>query len=344
MTTPQLRMLELALEEVLGGARPPELADRIVDAAMAPRRRPIRALFGVRGVLSAAAVLAAVMLGVLAWPEGESKPETVDTPPLTEAQRAKLDELAPLIRVGSADLDLNSPRDLDRLKTVEMAGQQLRALVAEWPGAWDYVRDRLGEIPTEANRTDVRDRMVTLLAFDPPSRPRVVAELKRDAAGFPIEPLLHLADEADTSALEEVARRAVAATPTLAVVRPAILIGMRGDRRAEPSLRWFLANGNFDLSPELLLGCSAALARLGDSSMWPDAVKVVGMNVTRALDSGDLKQARNWVRRIEYFSRGRTEPVPLAFLSEQLYRFAATGRENLQTEVQIRDRLADLAK
>jgi hypothetical protein len=69
---PTDRILDLALEEVLGGAKPPDLSRRILAATRRPRvlrgRRP-------RVAAVAAAVLAAVGLALFAlWPDAESPP------------------------------------------------------------------------------------------------------------------------------------------------------------------------------------------------------------------------------------------------------------------------------
>ncbi len=268
MTTPEARILELALHEIVGGSRPPDLVERILER----RRRPVhrRALRWVAGA-AAAMLLGAVAFWATQPPREEpSEPEPPPVAQLTLEEQTQAEAWIALQR-ETIVVDPSRPADLERLMAQWRAGRDLLDLLDRKPAGWVWIRPRLLPLPQGAEESDVRGRLIAILGRAPgAASDLVLLERIRDESPEVDEgTLLVLAERGCAPAHALLERRLAALRPSFTLALPAAFLALQGDRRGEASLRRFLASPKSpEAMPAVAFACAAGLRRLGEPTPW----------------------------------------------------------------------------
>jgi hypothetical protein len=327
VTAPEDRILELALEEVIGGRRPPDLTARIL--ARRPSRWP-------RVLGAAAVVLLALAAGLwLARP-----------PQLTSTERAQVMAGLELQRQSLAELDLRDPATLARSKAVWQASRDLLDLLEEKPSGWGWVADQVWPLLGETESLDVRQRLLAILARRPGATrdPALLARLREEPAAFDPGTLLALLEAGHAPARGLLEERLDRLPPVPPLVLPAAALALDGDRRGAEVLSFFLSIPALrDAQPAASLAAAAGLRALGDPSAWADTVAALRQTAGDHLQAGELDAARLIVASLVMVPDAVTAPTPrLADLDRHVARRARTLAEELPDAATIRQRLDDL--
>lgn len=341
MTTPEDRILELALEEVMGGRRPPDLVGRILERA----RRPAHRLRLRRWAWAAAAVLlVAVAVRVsLRAPPG---PEPLPRAQLTPTEEAQAGAWIALQR-ETIEVDLTDPTTLERLKGQWMARRNLLDLLEEKPAGWAWARPRLLPLPEGSEARDVRGRLLEILARAPGAEedPLILDRIRDESFEIDEGALLVLAERDSAPARALLERRVDTMPPGTPLAPPAAFLALRGDRRGEAVLRRFLASPkSLEAMPAVALACAAGLRRLGDGRAWPETVATLRSNAEAHLASEDRDRARGVVAALVLVAPAVTEEVTIRLgdLDRRADRLARVLRAALPDAAAIRGRLAEL--
>jgi hypothetical protein len=344
MSGEEERILDLALEEVVGGREPPDLADRILATA-----RQLRHVHRYRTWLPLATA-AAVVLGVGLWLLFGHEPEQPVAPrPLTAEERARVDCWLDLQMESLGKIDPTNPGDLERVKEVWQARQDLVAFLADRPVAWGYVRPRVLTRLKEASERSVKRQLLEILARGPGAAqdPAIFAALEDELDVFDPELLTCLAERGVEPAREALADLLADGEPNPVLVPAAAFFALRGDPRGKDTLEWFeeqaFPSGVLPFSEQV---CAVALHRLGTPRPWVELVDRARDDVEASLRAGDLEAARRRVLELDYFHRAiaTRKPIAVTYVAFRLNRYEAARAVALDTADKIRARLDLLAR
>jgi hypothetical protein len=343
VTTPQDRILLLALEEIVGGREPPDLEARILVRA----RRPIRRLSRWRIGLAAAALL---LLGLAIWailPPREPGSEPSPRTQLSTEEKLRTRAWVALLRESMQDLDLSNPADVKRLKTMWQARRELLELLAEKPAGWAWVRPLLLPLPEGLESIDVRRQLLEILGRQPGAEndSLILDRIRVDAPAFDDETLLVLS-ERDCAPARSLLESRVASRPSYPpLALPAAFLALRGDDRGAATMRDFVASRNMiQAKPAVAFACAAGLHRLGDPTVWTKMTAVQRTLADAHLASEDMDAARGIVAALTLVrpAVASKETIRLGDLDLRKRALARRLRSELPTADSIRARLAEL--
>jgi len=340
VTSAEDRILDLSLEEVVGGRRPPDLLEPILERTRRPTRR-----LPLRPFAWAAAALLLVALAVWAALPPRQAPPTISG--LTAEEESQVEAWIALQR-ETIEVDLADPAGLRRLKEQWLAQRRLLDLLDEKPAGWATVRSLLLPLPEGEAARDVRSRLIEILGRAPGAEedPHLL-DLVRSGS-FEVEEgvLLVLAERDCAPARALLERRVATMPPVTPLALPAAYLALRGDGRGEATLRSFLtAPKSLEAMPGIALACAAGLRRLGDPDPWPATVTALGRQAQDALSRGDLDGARVVVAALTLVGPAVRDAaaVRLGDLDRRVERLARELRSELATAEAIAARLAELS-
>jgi hypothetical protein len=347
MIAPADRILEIALEEVVGGRPPPDLEEWILARARRSSRRPLRWL------IPATAAAALLVLAVLHFTRTPTEPIPPEPPPpiagLTDAQKAQTTEWLALLRDPMGPSDIRTPEDLARFKAILQAGRDILDLLDETPEGWDWVRARILPLPEGPKATPIRQRLLDVLVRRPGSEkdPLVLDHLRREGSAFGEETLLVLM-ERDFAPVRSILENRLATYPPVSpLALPAVAYALTGDPRGERVLEQFLAVPKMvEAQPAVALACAAGLRALGDPEAWIETVAGLRAFAETAVVDGDLDAARRVVAALMIARplRNAGATARLADLGRRSDRQARRLADELKTAEAIRKRLAILGE
>lgn len=345
MNAPADRILELALEEVLGGHRPPDLEARILADI---RRRP-RTL---RRYAWAAAALLLLGLGVR-FALSPSRPTPQPQPPvaveLDAAERALAAGWIALQRESTIGVRPTTPEGVARLKGMRTSRRQLLDLLDEKPAGWPWVRERILPLPEGIKALDVRMRLIRVLGRDPDpvSQAFVLEQLEARRYTVNEATLLVLAERGRERAHDELAARLAGDAPAPPYALPGVYFALRGDDRGAGSMRLVVASSGFrDAQPATALASAAGLRRLGDNLPWTVTIDALETRLGARLAADDLDEARRIVAGLD-LARGALDEGSTFRVGDLERRAARLGRglaSSLATAEAIRARFDDLRR
>ncbi len=341
---PQLRMLEIMLRATLGRESAPDVSARVVGEALTWRRK--------RFALRAAAACLLLGIGLIVWRGTDPAQAPQPEPPDGEAPRGPaVALLVQRMRVSEADVDLSLPDAYERILDGKRAATALRAALWQGTVTWDDLRPHLVDLPTSDARSDVRRRMLDLLALDraPASRDLVLGALRSDPRALSIDGMLALADEDGEPYVASLVTKQLEGARHMGQILPAAWHGLR---RLEPGteiLRWVVSEVRFSSGMPHLYYAAAAALRHRDPNAWRALLDDVETLVEQYLDALErqpelLEAAAALVLRAQYFERHhrRGRPAALSWLPERLTAFANQEGAALTTPASIRAALAAL--
>lgn len=218
-------------------------------------------------------------------------------------------KLVDALRVSHLDFDMSTEEGQDKFKKsymmAEKARQELVAVLQKKPEAWAWARPSLQKLPRDPERTEVRVRLVEILALDSDasSRALLVKELKESPKTFSIKAMIRM-DESGVPEATEALHQLVKDKPGLKNLYPAIHLGMKGQAVAKPVLEW--ARNDAKVNRYLgswSYGTAVALKRLGAGEAWSEIVRRATNQVEASLDDDDLKTARWYAVQLEFYAK-----------------------------------------
>lgn len=263
---------------------------------------------------------------------------------LTDAERARIDELLPMLRVTESDVDFSDPAALERLKNAKEAEQDLLTALGDRGEAWDHARPRLLAVPEDEAHRDVKARLLTILVHDPDPETlrRLAAHLEKDPSILDLNALVRLDERGVMQAGEILAARVKEHLDWPSLVYPAARLAMKGIDVGRPLLESIAAKpGMLRTMPDTWFAACASLSFLGDGSAWKEARKLAGAAIREAVKKEQLPWAKWLLLRVEYFDRAgaKKEPVGLAFMSDPVQRWSDEHDDGLDDARAILARL-----
>jgi hypothetical protein len=356
MTSIEERLVDLLLEEAIGGARVPDVLPRILAAR---RRRALARAAGIALLLalaSAAAILAwrATHARAPAIPPNEgtspnAPPRSPPDAPLTTAELARIDELLTSVATPAASLDENDPAYFDRLKALDQATDALDRELTTRAAVRDRCRQRLVELSAPGHDDDVRARSVRLLLADPAADARVAvgAALTDAPELFLPDDLLAAAEAGVDAALPPLRRFALEDPPNGSRAAAGLFLARRGEREVAPRLRRLLERDLTEaVSRDEQLCAAVGLAELGDAQFLREAKAAIAAAIEQRLGRDELELARVELLRAEYLLTRAEDgsPRPLDQLSTRLSEHVDANAAALADAEAIRDRARTLLR
>jgi hypothetical protein len=281
MTSPAERLLELALAEVIGGRRPPELTTRI----LASRRSTPRWPWLLGGIVVLCLALAATL-----W--------LTRPPQLSPAERDAATGWLELQLESLAELDPRDQTTRARSKAVWQARRDLLDLLEAKPAGWGWIREWIRPRLEEARDLNVRQQLLAILVRQPRAAndPALLERLHQEPEAFDAGSLLVLLEGGHAPARELLERRLDEMPPVPPLALPAAALALDGDPRGAEVLRFLLAIPVLrDAQPAVSLACAAGLRRLGEEGVWEDTVAALRRAAEAHLRAGELDAARRIV-------------------------------------------------
>ncbi|MCU0728297.1 MAG: hypothetical protein MUE73_21330 [Planctomycetes bacterium] len=296
------------------------------------------------GVVEAGSARAGAGESLWIAPGGPAERGTLPPPGV----RRRVDELLAAARPGEADLGGEGPELFRALKEAEAAAEELAEYLGADGARWDFAVPRLALLPGAAARSEVRARLLRVLAAEPGRRSdgllsRALAVVQDS---FDPDTVLRLAERGLAPAVDRVAASVAGADAPELRVLPAAFFAFRGDTRGREAL--LPAEGSEEFlraRPLDWLAAAAGLAALEGPERWGDSMARLREVLTPALDAGQTEYVRWFALAARYFRPAALShrPVRLSRLGYAVEDFLAERSSEARTPADLRALLASLA-
>jgi len=333
------RILDLELQEVIGGHTAPDLEERIMTALDAPARSERR--LAVHPALAAAAV---ILIAAGVWWAATLGPGEAPTPPppplLTAAQAEQVDQWASLLQHSQTEFDLSKPEGGQQAIAIMNAKRDLRHFMEANPDAFPAIRERLVPLPGADAPGDLIEQLLEVLARgpEPGKDPEVLRLVDGAKEKLTSNLLVTLAERKVEPAREILAGMLTEGRVDPGTIPAAIYYGLRGDPRGEEELRAAIARAPMPgMMPGYFVGAAAALHRLGDPAPWRQAVALARQRIKQYDAMGRVVMMAEFVVTLDYFNDALAtgDPVPVGDVMTRTKEAWIANRANLATAAQL---------